>query len=798
MSSRVRYNPLLERRLILPHTKLSYENNTYIDWLHESSVKHIGDLASKKWITMVATAVLIGYITIFIDLSSLLLNDFKKGLCGTKLDTWSLLNPYLTCPSDAWLDWLGVFTGKTNFLTEWLINFPVYLVLSLLFLLIAGVLTMSKAPLIRQSGIPELKLIIAGFNYYIDEYLGSRVLVYKITCLVFVVSSGVWLGKEGPLVHLACCILTVCFNFFYGDLATEGSRRELLSAATAAGIAVAFNSPIGGVLFVVELLPSYFIPTKIMWNSFVCATIAVVALNGAKAFTDGQNFKEKDLFEVLFGNFSWIFLEIVPFLVLGIVGGLYGYAYTKVSLRFSDPSFKERLWLKLSAMFRLNPDYGKYIELVLVGAVSAFLTFTVPLTKIPLTAFLQHLFKDCPADNSDLETNSDNIMCQPGAVSLSFKLLYIAAQGFFLSTYSHGLTLPGGILMPSLVLGGLVGRVMGIISGAIQKAVDAEYLATCTARSCLVSPSSHAVVGAAAFMSGITKLTLSVVVILCELTGAVSYILPIMVAVLTSKFVNDFLCLENIYDSWLSTQFNTSSDDGETLNINKGHGLCSFSNLPSAIKASLPDVTAKSVMVPLHQVKHLCMVPSEPYTLTSLQGFLSQDAHEGYPFVFSENDPVSLGYVQKSQIYEVLELLSTDPSQLSTIVSFQTDLPREHQRIHAAFEQELRDKYASVNFVTLNPQRPDIIVRDNTPLKQVIEIFERLHVNTMIFTEHGCSIRMCGFIDRFILLRLISLKFAAIQDTFDGADEIDVEFHIGEEDETELLTRPKESIELLR
>lgn len=777
-----------------------YENNTYIDWMKESNRESGALMNLKKWVTLIGSSLLVGYATIVIDLFSVFLNDFKKGLCFSSLDTWSLLNPYLTCPADHWRDWLQIISGSGNIVVSGLLGLPIYLFLVLTFSMAAGVLTINKAPMIKQLGIPELKLIISGFNYYLKTYLGPRTLFYKIVCLVLVVSSGFWLGIEGPLVHVSCCILYISFDAIFGDAATEGVRRELLSAATATGIAVAFNSPIGGVLFVVELLPSYFVPTKIMWNSFVSATVALVALNGVRSFTDGENFREDELFEVLFGNFSWLFLEIIPFLLLGVLGGLYGHVYTKVYLRFSDPQFKRRLWKRLAVLTRVSEQHGKYVELFLVALLTGLLTFAIPLTRMPLAAFLKILFKDCPKDDSSLESNSENFMCQPSTVSTLFKLVYIAIQGFCLSTYSYGLLLPGGILMPSLVMGGTVGRFVGIISQAIQKAVEGDYLATCTAKSCLVSPSSHAVVGAAAFMSGITKLTLCVVVIIFELTGAVSYVLPIMIAVLTSKFISDQLSVENVYDSWLSTEFNHIGETGE-VNSNKGHGLCSFAVLSSTFKARLPDVTVKAIMVPLQRTRKLYIRPSEPYTLLSLYAYLSEDAHEGYPVIYSDENPLSLGYVTKKHVYWEIARVIGSSQPTSSVVSFQASLPESFHEEQQVYEQNLTNSYANVHMVTLEVEKPIIIVKDNTPLKQVIEIVERLHMNHLVLTEHKDNNRMCGFIDRFILSRLVTLRFSELQQEMSIVESVASEFEIADNeensDEDANFRRQRESIELL-
>jgi chloride channel 3/4/5 len=60
-------------------------------------------------------------------------------------------------------------------------------------------------------------------------------------------------------------------------LHTLGKRREILSAAAASGVAVAFGAPIGGVLFSLEEV-SYYFPSKTMWRTYFCALISAVVL----------------------------------------------------------------------------------------------------------------------------------------------------------------------------------------------------------------------------------------------------------------------------------------------------------------------------------------------------------------------------------------------------------------------------------------------------------------------------------------------------------------------------------------
>lgn len=783
----------LPSRQSISSSHSTYEDNTYIDWMKEAT--HPQGSSLKKWSVLILTAIAVGYLTVIIDLCSAGLNDLKKGICFSRLERWSLLSPYLTCPSEDWYSWLRIMTGDeaSSPVLVAILDLPIYLIFGGAFILLAGYLTYTRAPLAKQSGIPEIKLVVAGLNYHTSSYFGAQPLLVKAVGLIMVVASGLWLGKEGPLAHVACSILTTLFTRVYGNTGSESLRRELLCAATATGIAVAFNSPIGGVLFVVELLRSYFSPIKIMWNSFVSATIALVVILGSKAFTEGENFHEGNLFEVLFGNFSWLFSETIPFLILGLAGGFYGHAYTQLYLKFDHKKTKERLWNRISSLTGLSVSHAPYAELLIVAVATALLTFPLSMSRMSLEAYLKLLFTDCPAEQIDLVSQATNFMCDSSSAVTSFKLLYILLVGFVLSAYSYGLSLPGGILMPSLVLGGTLGRFLGILSQAIQSKLSPLFAATCTAKSCIVSPSSYAVVGAAAFMTGITKLTVAVVVIIFELTGALTYVVPIMVAVMTAKVFNDWLTEYNIYDAWIVNEFNTKENPQPAeYNAGKGDGLCQFGSMTSEFKASLPNVTVEKAMTPLRGVRHLVLFPEEPYSLSELYAYLSDDSHEGYPILNNSNDVDFIGYVTKKAIYELIvrSIGSAQPTAL--LLCFKATVPQNLLKMQQEYEEELRSRYENVHMVWLDVEPPTIMVHSRTSLKQVVELFERMHLNTAVVTEYGNTTKMCGFIDRFLLAELIHTRFENLQHDYEDYSET-----FQDDEIFQSYRRSRESIELI-
>jgi chloride channel 3/4/5 len=160
-----------------------------------------------------------------------------------------------------------------------------------------------------------------------------------LTVQPLAIASGLSVGKEGPSVHVACAIgyvvggsfkrfsqsqgKTFSFRVFLIGLTpisdTIAKMREIVTAASAAGVAVAFGSPIGGVLFALEEMTVNF-PIKTMWRSFFCALVATVTLSAMNPFRTGKLV----LFQVSYDR-DWHFFEIGGFILIGVFGvSLYG------------------------------------------------------------------------------------------------------------------------------------------------------------------------------------------------------------------------------------------------------------------------------------------------------------------------------------------------------------------------------------------------------------------------------------------------------------------------------------------
>lgn len=147
------------------------------------------------------------------------------------------------------------------------------------------------------SGVPEVKTILSGF--IIRGFLGTRTIIYKTIGLMFSIGAGLAVGKEGPFVHLATCVGNISCRLFKKYSGNDLKRRQILAAASSAGVALAFGSPIGGVLFSLEEISYYFLPHQ-LFRIFFCAIMSALFL----IFLNPYNRGTIVLFEITY-NTDW-------------------------------------------------------------------------------------------------------------------------------------------------------------------------------------------------------------------------------------------------------------------------------------------------------------------------------------------------------------------------------------------------------------------------------------------------------------------------------------------------------------
>lgn len=131
----------------------------------------------------------------------------------------------------------------------------------------------------------------------------------------------------------------------------------------------------------------------------------------------------------------------------------------------------------------------------------------------------------------------------PGVYHAIWLLILAMIVKLIMTIFTFGIKVPCGLFIPSLCLGAIMGRIVGI--GMEQLAYNYSknwiFSGECTQGDDCIQPGLYAMVGAAAVLGGVTRMTVSLVVIMFELTGGVRYIVPLMAAAMASKWVGDAL-----------------------------------------------------------------------------------------------------------------------------------------------------------------------------------------------------------------------------------------------------------------
>lgn len=378
------------------------------------------------------------------------------------------------------------------------------------------------------SGVAEVKVILSGF--VLHGYLGLKTLALKTTGLVLSVASGMSLGKEGPYVHIATCIGNVACRLFPKYNLNDGKRREVLSASAASGVAVAFGSPLGGVLFSLEEV-SYYFPPKTLFRTFFCCIAAALSLK----FLNPYGTSKIVLFEVRYVT-DWRFFELFIFAFVGVAGGVAGALFIKAS-RFWATTFRRIRIIKAHPM----------LEVVLVALVTGLASFWNRYLRLAVTELLFELTSPCEMGNP---TGLCPLQSDIPKVIRYLSVAFIVKS--ILTIITFGLKIPAGIYVPSMVVGGLMGRIVGhTVQYIVLQNPDFFLFSSCPKgggiESC-VTPGVYALVAAGATMCGVTRLSVTLAVILFELTGSLDHVLPFSIAVLVAKWAADAVEPLSIYD----------------------------------------------------------------------------------------------------------------------------------------------------------------------------------------------------------------------------------------------------------
>jgi chloride channel 3/4/5 len=277
-----------------------------------------------------------------------------------------------------------------------------------------------------------------------------------------------------------------------------------LSAAAAAGVSCAFGAPIGGVLFSLEEV-SYYFPYKTMLRSFFSAMMAAVTLQVFNPYRTGKLV----LFQVTYDK-TWHSFELIFFIILGIIGGLFGALFIQMNLWISLK--RKTTWL------RMRPVQ----EACTVAMVTALISYLNPYLRVSTDKLVGSLFRECPSPGSlSPDTPVDDMqlaLCDISKYGNTIMLLLFGLVAkLALTVVTFGIRVPCGIFIPSMCCGACVGRILGMFVDYIQRTFPGFILfRACQPETTCITVGQYALLGSAAFLAGVTRMTVSLVVV-CSL-----------------------------------------------------------------------------------------------------------------------------------------------------------------------------------------------------------------------------------------------------------------------------------------
>lgn len=318
----------------------------------------------------------------------------------------------------------------------------------------------------------------------------KRVAAAKIFASAVTIGSGGSVGREGPMVQIGSSIGSSVGQLFH---VPSAYMRTMVGCGAAAGIAATFNAPIAGVLFALEIIIGDF---GVMQFSPVVLSSVTATTISRYYFGDFPHFSIPDYSMVSLWEFCF-------YPILGVVTGFVALAFTKFLYWGEDlfDGFPIPEWVK--------PAIGG----ALLGGVFAI--------------FPQVFGVGYGAINQALNNSME--------LSVLFVLIFVKILASTITLGSGG---SGGIFAPSLFMGAMTGGAFGLL---LQFLFPGQ----------VAPPGEYALVAMGGLVAGTTYAPITAILIIFEMSGTYSIILPLMLTCITATVMNSTIRRASIYTTKL-------------------------------------------------------------------------------------------------------------------------------------------------------------------------------------------------------------------------------------------------------
>ena len=335
--------------------------------------------------------------------------------------------------------------------------------------LLVGVLLHLINPRSRSVGVVH---VLERLDYH-QGYLPLKNAVIQFIAATISLLSGHSVGREGPSVHLGATAGSVLGRMLR---VPNNSVRILVGCGAAAAIAAAFNTPLAGVIFAMEVV--------IMEYSVIGFTPVIIAAVSSTALTR-IIFGDATAFTVPEFELNTV-AEIPIVILMGVMVGCISAGFIQLTLFTTSLFVDKAIWMRT----------------LLAGAITGFIALLLPQVM-----------------GSGYDTINHVLLAQIGLAGV---LLLTVAKVLATAT-AIGFGIPAGLIGPTLFIGATAGGAIGLLAAVLFPGV--------------AGPSFYALLGMAAMMAATLQAPLAALIYLLELTTNQAIILPGMVAVITASLV---------------------------------------------------------------------------------------------------------------------------------------------------------------------------------------------------------------------------------------------------------------------